>query len=113
MVPARHRMHRSADFSIVVRDGARARSGCLIVHQRSSVGSGQSLVGLIVSKAVGGSVVRHRVSRQLRAQLADRLPLLPTNSGTVVRALPAAAHATSTALGADLDRALHRLTAQR
>lgn len=68
-----------------------------------------ALVGLVVGRAVGGSVVRHRVSRRLRAQLAQRLALLAPGSATVVRALPAAAEADSAALGRDLDAALRRV----
>jgi ribonuclease P protein component len=102
-------MRRSTDFTTVVRDGARARGASLVVHQRAGLDSPRPVVGLIVSKAVGGSVTRHRVSRQLRAQLALRLDRLPAASGTVVRALPASARAGSASLGADLDRALRRL----
>ena len=54
-------------------------------------------------------MVRHRVSRRLRAELARRLDVLPAGSGTVVRALPEAGTATSAELGADLERALAQL----
>jgi ribonuclease P protein component len=77
------------------------------------VTSAAPVVGLVVGKSVGGSVVRHRVSRRLRAQLSARLDRLPAGSGTVVRALPAAADATSAELAADLDGALQRLGAAR
>lgn len=98
----------------MIRDGRRARSGAVVVHQRARLSDGApAVVGLIVSKAVGGSVVRHRVSRRLRAQLAQRLAALPPASGTVIRALPAAGTATSAALGVDLDRALGKLAARR
>ncbi len=105
------------------------RSGSVVVHQTRLTGVGPEtgfavgddaadvaespVVGLVVSRTVGGSVVRHRVSRRLRAQLSARLDLLPLGSGTVVRALPASASASSAALGADLDRALTRLTGAR
>ncbi|HEU5266513.1 MAG TPA: ribonuclease P protein component [Jatrophihabitans sp.] len=113
MLPAPHRMRRSADFARALRAGQRARRGCLVVHQQRESGpdDAPALVGLIVSKAVGGSVVRHRVSRRLRAQVAHRVDQLPPASRTVVRALPAAAQAPSAQLGADLDRALRSLTA--
>jgi ribonuclease P protein component len=61
-----------------------------------------------VSKAVGGSVVRHAVARRLRHVVAPRLEHLPAGSRLVVRALPPAATATSAALAADLDVALER-----
>lgn len=68
--------------------------------------------GLIVGKKVGGSVVRHRVSRRLRAQLADCLHVAPAGSSIVIRALPEAAAADSAALRRDLDQALAKLVSR-
>jgi ribonuclease P protein component len=65
--------------------------------------------GFVVSRAVGGSVVRHRVTRRLRHVVRERLAALPPGSRLVVRALPAAAEAPSSALAADLDSALASL----
>jgi ribonuclease P protein component len=59
-----------------------------------------------VSRAVGGSVVRHQVTRRLRAVAAARIDRLPAGSRCVVRALPTAAGRTSADLGRDLDGAL-------
>jgi ribonuclease P protein component len=106
-------MRRSTDFASVVRGGVRVRGGSLVVHHRPNLGAHPALVGLVVGKTVGGSVVRHRVSRRLRAQLAQRLDQLPPGSGTVVRALPDSAEATSAELGRCLDKAFDRLAARR
>jgi ribonuclease P protein component len=106
-------MHRSGDFASVVRGGGRARGGRVLVHQRLDLGEGPPLVGFVVNKSVGGSVSRHRVARRLRAQVGARLGALPAGSGTVVRALPSAASATSAELGASLDQALGRLIGAR
>lgn len=65
--------------------------------------------GFVVSKAVGNSVVRHRVTRRLRHIVAQRMGTMPDGSALVVRALPPAATASSAELAADLDSALHRL----
>ncbi len=111
MLPTAHRLRRTTEFATVVSGGRRARSGPLVVHQCGDLGCPEPRVGFVVSKAVGGSVVRHRVARRLRAQSASRLGALPAGSGTVVRALPASASATSAELGAALDRALERLAA--
>jgi ribonuclease P protein component len=73
---------------------------------RCRAAGGTPRAGLVVSKAVGGSVVRHRVSRRLRHLLAPRLGELPSGAMLVVRALPAAADATSAELGDDLDDGL-------
>lgn len=67
-------------------------------------------IGLIVGKAVGGSVVRHQVSRRLRAQLSDRLHVLPGGSRLVVRALPGSATASSETISRDLDSAFRKLS---
>ena len=48
-------------------------------------------VGLVVSKAVGGSVVRSRVKRRLRHLAAVELTRTPAGTDLVLRALPAAA----------------------
>ncbi|GAA1677825.1 hypothetical protein GCM10009765_28900 [Fodinicola feengrottensis] len=65
--------------------------------------------GFVVSKAVGNSVVRHRVQRQLRHLVRDRLDVLPAGSDLVVRALPASRDCPSARMGEDLDSALRTL----
>jgi ribonuclease P protein component len=113
VLPAVNRMRRSTDFSSVVRAGSRARGAGVVVHQRADLGTEAPLVGFVVNKAVGGSVVRHRVTRRLRAQLAARLDRLPVGSATVVRALPGSAEASSAQLGVALDKAFGRLGSGR
>ena len=63
-------------------------------------------VGFVVSRAVGGSAVRHRVVRRLRAVARQRLESLPPGSLVVVRALPSAADASFEQLRADFSAAL-------
>jgi ribonuclease P protein component len=67
----------------------------------------------VVSRAVGGSVVRHRVTRRLRHLVRDRLADLPPGARLVVRALPPAAEAPSSALAEDLDAGLRTASAHR
>jgi ribonuclease P protein component len=67
-------------------------------------------VGFVVSKAVGNSVVRHRVTRRLRALMAQRVADLPDGADVVVRAQPAAATARFEELAAELDRGLRRVS---
>jgi ribonuclease P protein component len=107
VLPRAARLHRSADFSEVVRRGRRAARTTLTVHLLTG-DAGPARAGLVVSKAVGGSVVRSTVSRRLRHLLRDRLERLPAGSRLVVRASTAAAGASSAALGEDLDAALER-----
>jgi ribonuclease P protein component len=69
--------------------------------------------GFVVSKAVGGAVIRNRVRRRLRHLVRDRLTGLPAGATLVVRALPGAAEASYARLGADLDAAIAAAQAPR
>jgi ribonuclease P protein component len=62
--------------------------------------------GFVVSRAVGNAVTRNRVRRRLRHLLAPRLATLPPGTRVVVRALPAAAAASSAQLAEALAGAL-------
>jgi ribonuclease P protein component len=64
--------------------------------------------GFVVGRSVGGSVVRHRVTRQLRHLVAPLLDGLPDGLGVVVRALPPAAGADAASLATDLANGLDR-----
>ena len=59
-----------------------------------------------MSKGVGGSVVRHQVARRLRGVCADRMIGFRPGDLVVLRALPAAARATSQQLADDLEQAM-------
>ncbi|MEV4143351.1 ribonuclease P protein component [Amycolatopsis sp. NPDC049691] len=120
MLPAAARLRRSEDFRVVLRRGSRAGRRRLVVHALTTDPSGATdtvrsttvpgaRAGFVVSKAVGNSVVRHRVTRRLRHLVSARLGTLPPGSALVVRALPPSATASSAELGADLDAALRRL----
>jgi ribonuclease P protein component len=119
VLPSAVRMRRSDDFAVAVRRGRRAGRGTLVVHylppaqlppaQPGREVAGGPLVGFVVGRALGGSVRRHRVVRQLRHLVRDRLDRLPAGSRTVVRALPAASGRHSADLGTDLDSALDRV----
>ncbi|HSN07322.1 MAG TPA: ribonuclease P protein component [Candidatus Angelobacter sp.] len=118
MLPSTARLRRSQDFTETVRRGTRAGRPLLVVHLDLGSGSDAAAhrshpgdeprVGFVVSKAVGGSVVRHGVVRRLRHLVRPRLGGLPRGSRLVVRVLPAAATASSARLAADLDAALER-----
>lgn len=109
MLPAAARLRESRDFAAVVRGGRKTGTRSLVLYLRCGEPEGDARVGFIVSKAVGNSVVRHRVARRLRHVVRDRLDLLPRGSMVAVRALPRAADATSAELARDVDRALRRV----
>jgi ribonuclease P protein component len=108
-------MTRSRDFEATVRRGRRAPGGRVVAHlsQDAPVEATQDVpdvrVGFIVSKAVGNSVTRHRVARQLRHVLATHLDQLAPGTRLVIRALPGCAESTSEAIDRDVKRALRRL----
>jgi ribonuclease P protein component len=82
----------------------------VVVHLLRDPGCDRpSQAGFIVSRAVGGSVVRNTVQRRLRHLIRTRLDRIPPGSMVVVRATPRAADASSAALGRDLDVCLSRL----
>ncbi|MET8847062.1 ribonuclease P protein component [Amycolatopsis sp. NPDC004625] len=115
MLPAAARLRRSEDFRVVLRRGSRAGRRRLVVHALTTDPSAAAdtlsaaRAGFVVSKAVGNSVVRHRVSRRLRHLVSARLGTLPAGTALVVRALPPSSTASSAELGSDLDAALRRL----
>jgi ribonuclease P protein component len=114
VLPAAHRLRSAADFTSVTKHGRRVRSGSVVVYLLAEPAETRaaSRVGLVVGKAVGASVVRHQVSRRLRAQLHERLDRIPSGAKLVVRALPETSTASSAALGHDLTRALDKLSNQ-
>jgi ribonuclease P protein component len=75
--------------------------------------SAPARAGFVVSRAVGGAVVRNRVRRRLRHLVGDRLAALPPGATLVVRALPDSATTSYDRLGADLDAAIAAASAPR
>jgi len=116
MLPAANRLRSSRDFADAVRAGRRVGRGTVVVHLKTIDQPGTveapgcvmsaPRVGFVVSKAVGGAVVRNKVKRRLRHLVGSRLSAYPMGTTLVVRALPAAAGASFERLGADLDAAL-------
>lgn len=100
-------MRRSADFEATVRRGARAGRSTLVVHCRAVPDTGtRTRVGLVVSRAVGGAVVRNKVRRRLRGVVVEQRATLPAGADVVVRALPPAGAAEYSALTDDFRSAL-------
>jgi ribonuclease P protein component len=104
-------MTRRVDFDAAVRRGRRAGRPTLAVHAYVDPEADATgvRVGFVVSRAVGGAVVRNRVRRRLRHLVRPLLTALPPGTLLVVRAQPPAADATSAELAADLAAVLGRL----
>ncbi|MGE2718921.1 ribonuclease P protein component [Mycolicibacterium celeriflavum] len=109
MLPARHRMTRSSEFGTTVSRGVRAVQPDLVVHAlRSDSSEPGPRIGLVVSKAVGTAVQRHRVARRLRHVARNLLDELDPADRVVIRALPSSRHAISARLEQELRTALRR-----
>ncbi|MCB0949964.1 MAG: ribonuclease P protein component [Mycobacterium sp.] len=110
MLPAQHRMTRSTEFGITVSQGTRAAQPDLVVYTLSDqAGEPGPRIGLVVSKAVGNAVQRHRVSRRLRHAARNVLKDLNPADRVVIRALPSSRHAISPRLEQELRTALQRI----
>jgi ribonuclease P protein component len=102
-------MTRSADFGTTVKQGVRAVQPDLVVHARRDPSSSDGpQIGLIVTKAIGGAVERHRVARQLRHVVRASLSELGPADRIVIRALPGSRGAKSVRLQEELGTALAR-----
>jgi ribonuclease P protein component len=109
VLPGYRRIRSAEDFRVVVRAGSRAASRTLVVHALVCEPSVPARAGFVVGRSVGGSVVRHRVTRQLRHLMAARLLDLPAGTGVVVRALPPSAGASGSELSDDLSSCVRRV----
>jgi ribonuclease P protein component len=125
VLPAQARLRRRPEFTTVVRSGRRVGRPTMVLHylpdrglidrpaaSRGPVdGVSGPRAGFVVGKAVGNSVVRHRVTRRLRAAVLQELHRLPADADLVVRARPESATATFGRLRADLAGGLDRALA--
>jgi ribonuclease P protein component len=110
MLPAQARMRRSTEFTQAVRQGIRSGRRLVTGHLLVQDGPDEHpRVGFVVSRAVGGAVVRNKVRRRLRHLARGYLDSLPAGSLLVVRANPPAAVARQADLAADLDLVVRTL----
>ena len=92
----------------MIAEGRRAGTKSLVIHAQRR-GDAPPRLGLVVSKAVGGSVERHRIARRLRGVVAERLADLPPGTTLIIRAVPASATASAADLRSDFEAALRRV----
>lgn len=124
MLPTQHKLTSPVQFRRAIKGGKRAGSRTVVVHvhvheHQSSTANNAEIAatgprfGLVVSKAVGNAVVRHRTSRRLRhicmALVADSACAIPPDADIVIRALPASGGATSAQLEKDMRKALRKV----
>jgi ribonuclease P protein component len=94
MLAQKNRLRRASDFALATRGKRVSGENFLLYVATPSLGEGSGApvkVGLIVGKNVGNSVVRHRVSRQIRHAIAPHLHKFSDGTLLLFRAHPGAA----------------------
>ncbi|MFM1952597.1 MAG: hypothetical protein RJA33_1391 [Actinomycetota bacterium] len=93
MLPVSARLTSPQDFARTTKSGLRVTSEHFVGYLHINPVTNNPAVnenpraGLIIGKGVGGSVRRHRVSRQIRHALAPQLENFPQGSLIVIRGL--------------------------
>ena len=104
MLPAQYRMRKSSDFHETVKHGMRTVQPDMVLHARWAPPEVPGpRIGLIVAKAVGSAVQRHRVARRLRHVARGAIGRLQPSEQLVIRARPSS----RTAASGGLERQLH------
>ena len=81
------RLTESGDFARATKSGIRYSSTNFVGYLYLTESNEPARAGLIISKAVGSSVARHRLARKIRHCIFDHYATLPTGSLLVIRGL--------------------------
>lgn len=111
MLARANRLTRGAEYKAVVRRGRRCAGTHTVTYISRAGTDGPARFGFIVSRQVGGAVVRNTVRRRLKALCLDSLDAVGTGEDVVIRALPSAASASFADLRADVTKCLARRAA--
>jgi ribonuclease P protein component len=88
VLPRQSRLTSPSDFARTTKSGIRVTSNNFVGYLYIQPAVDESArAGLIIGKSVGGSVYRHRLSRQVRHAIAPHLAKLPEGSLLVIRAI--------------------------
>ena len=107
MLPRAHRLTRADDFRLAVRRGRRFPTASAVCYRIAADVDGP-LFGVIVSKQVGGAVVRNRVRRRIQAICAESVRDAAPGQLVVVRALPGSREAEWDTLRAEIGGAVRQ-----
>ena len=111
MLARGNRITRGAEYRAVVRGGSKCAGAHTVTYVVTTGDQRPARFGFIVSKQVGGAVVRNTVRRRLKAVCAEALPQVRAGADVIIRALPTAASADFAELRADVVRCLDRRAA--
>lgn len=113
MLPRAHRVSRGSDIVTAVRKGARVATDHAVVHRLRGSSAEPVRFGFVVSKKVGGAVVRNRVRRRLQAICADHLETASPGDIIVVRALPGSPEVKWDTLRSEINQGLRQVVKAR
>ncbi|WP_137845720.1 ribonuclease P protein component [Microbacterium sp. 2FI] len=111
MLARPNRLTRGAEYKAVVRRGRRCAGAHTVTYVNPAENDGPVRFGFIVSKQVGGAVVRNTVRRRLKAVCSEALGSVRPGNEIVIRALPSAATASYGDLRDEVVRCLERRAA--
>jgi ribonuclease P protein component len=81
------RLTESSDFARATKSGHRAATEFFVGYLYLTDSKESPKAGLIISKSVGGSVLRHRIARKARHAIGQNIAALPAGSLFVLRAI--------------------------
>ena len=98
---------------MTVRRGRRTATPHAVVHRIANGSDTVARFGVVVSKKVGGAVVRNRVRRRIQSICADQLSVVPEGDLIVVRALPGSPEVAWDTLRSEIGDGLRRAVVAR
>lgn len=81
------RLTESSDFARTTKSGSRVATEFFVGYLYLTGTHESPKAGLIISKSVGGSVLRHRIARKARHAIAENMSKLPAGALLVLRAI--------------------------
>lgn len=116
MLAQKNRLRKASEFALATK-GMRVSGENFLLYVAAPADGERSgapvKVGLIVGKNVGGSVVRHRVSRQIRHAITPHLNQFPDGSLLLFRAHPGAARTIDKNLAGEITALVKKYVARR
>ena len=103
----RFRLRKSGDFQLVRREGRSWAHPLLVLYARPNA-LDQTRFGFVVSKRIGGAVVRNRVRRRLREAVRLRLAMVRPGWDVLFIARSPLATADFAQIGAAMEQLLRR-----
>lgn len=110
MLPAKYRLRRRGDVANVLSNGRKTPAGAMVIHSLPKAEQ-PSQFAFVVSKKVGNSVTRHRVTRVMRHIVVNQADKFDPAQQIVVRALSKAADIPTEQLSNDFSAAISKVNA--